>query len=122
MTLKAGLEELPEMAETSSTLSWRAWLLLPLALIGLAGIVVPLTNAGPASDPSFRFEEQDEEEDLVPYDGELQILLNRPEIAAWQHNTIKKLHTRLTSFAERNKDRITRADREIVDEFLRQFR
>ena len=70
MTLKAdlGTAHDPQLEETSETLGWRAWMLVPLTVIGLTGIVVPITGRGEDSQPAT-FNPADEEEELVPYYG-----------------------------------------------------
>ena len=121
MTLRANLDE-QGLDETEETLSWRAWLLLPLLVLSLVGIVVPLTRRNPSeAPPGFTFEE-DEEEDLVPYYGELKRLSERLEIEPWQRAVIKQKHDRLTKFAERHKGNIKRSERDVVDRYLRTYR
>ena len=120
MTLRANLDE-HGFEETGETLSWRAWLLVPLLVLSLVGIVVPLTHENPSQPPpGFTF--QEEQEDLVPYHGELERLIGRLEISPRARAVIERLHKRLSAFAERHKGRIRQSDRHTVDRFLDTYR
>ena len=97
-------------------LSARVWLLVPLILTGLVGIVAPWTVPAPRTFATVR--EERAREERVPYPDSLLPLLRRPDLPAEAHAAIASLHRDLQEEAARHGGTIPRSRDALVRRFL----
>ena len=102
------MDELTE--PDGAPLSWRAWLLLPLVLIGLIGVVAPLTQVH-GRDPEPAPFKGTPSEPRVPYNDELLPLLDDPDIQGREWRVIRGLHDRCVRGRKAGKIKQSLADR-----------
>ena len=101
-------------------LSWRAWLLAPLVLISLVGVVAPLAEVHTPEPPPAPYKGKASEA-RVPYNDELRRLLDDPAIQGRDWSAVENLHRRCV--ASRNAaGQIRKSLRDRVDRLLEKHR
>ena len=120
--LRAGSDDLDQVG---AALSWRVWLLVPLALVSLLGLAVPAVERrnAPAliQDPLNSIPKEGEAR--VPYNGELKALyLDGDGIAQSDRLLIARTHQRLASEAEANDGTIAQSHWAEVERLLKRYR
>jgi len=118
MTLRASIENELAADATDQHLSWRAWLLLPLALVALAGIVVPFTTERRERTP---FRPVERGETRHPYRGELLRLLDHPDLSELARRNVRGLHATCLEEAEREGGKISEDLWQRVQRYLKQY-
>lgn len=116
MTMRTELDP-ASLGNTDQRMSWRAWLLAPLVLISLAGVVLPFMEP---PEPAWVRQRPVTRERAI-YSGELQQVLRRRDLDPVLRAEIEGLHTKLLDLME-TRGRISRIDRQRVERLLREHR
>lgn len=119
MTLGSGQKALYENGP-APPLSWRIWLLVPLAALALLGLAVSLSRVSWSPENRDAVERGGQER-MVPYQGELQRLLRREDLPPRTGALVRGLHDELTRKAEANGGLITVSDWRRARRFIEEW-
>ena len=101
-------------------LSWRVWLLVPLCMVGLMGLVIPFAVGDPPGAGSIK--QRLDAGPRVPYEGELLPLVENVQIPAEVRVQIRDFHEKMVVEAAAHQGTISETRMETVRAFLDRYR